>query len=259
MSEILIPQLREAKTRPFSSAGEKRSRHLKLTPFLIALTCLGTVGCVQEEQNKDQALKPQAARPQAKKSAPKAEPHKAEIKSWALTPYTQDQYPKTFAKYGSRIAEIEAYRRKAAEAAARNPECKQVDAAELSSMKGSLNDLHFWVDCNMDTKMVRFRFSESELDRQVAAVTETDKAFSKEQAGELCKGLIRESVNHPSTLGINGWDYGYKKFEPLANTKVWMNFKAKNGFGLELKYTATCTFQPGNPNGEIQISERDAS
>nr|BDD44075.1 hypothetical protein 15 [bacterium] len=230
-----------------------------IPPLLIALACLGTAGCVPAKQNKDQALKPQAARPKAKASAPKPTPHKAEIKSWALTPYTRDQYPKTFAKYGSRMAELEAYRRKAAEAAARNPKCKQVDGAEISSMKGSLNNMHFFVDCNMDTDMVRFRFTESELDRQVAAVSETDKAFTKEQAGELCKGLIRQSVNHPSTLGINGWDYGFKKFEPLGNTQVRMDFKAKNGFGLELKYTATCTFQPGNPNGEIKIKERGAN
>ena len=69
------------------------------------------------------------------------------------------------------MAEVEAYRRKAAEAAARNTQCKQVDAAEISSYKGSLNNMHFWVDCNMDTNLVRFRFTESELDRQVAAVT----------------------------------------------------------------------------------------
>ena len=119
--------------------------------------------------------------------------------------------------------------------------------------------MQFFVDCNMDSKMIRFRFTESELDNQVAAVSESEKAFTKEQSGELCKELIRKSVNHPSTLGINGWDYGYKKFEPVGNTAVWMDFKAKNGFGLELKYTAECRFQPGNPNGEITIREREAS
>ena len=35
--------------------------------------------------------------------------------------------------------------------------------------------------------------------------------------------------------------------------------EAKNAFGLELKYTATCTFEPGNPNGEIVVKERLAS
>ena len=35
-----------------------------------------------------------------------------------------------------------------------------------------------------------------------------------------------------------------------------MSFKPKNGFGLELKYTARCLFKPGNQNGEITIKER---
>ena len=35
-----------------------------------------------------------------------------------------------------------------------------------------------------------------------------------------------------------------------------MNFKVKNAFNLELQYTATCTSEPGNPNGEIVIKER---
>ena len=116
--------------------------------------------------------------------------------------------------------------------------------------------MHFWVDCNADTSPVRFRFTERELDAQVAAVSQADKSFSKTQAGKLCEKLIERSVNYPSTLGVNNWDFGFKKFEPLGNVKVWMNFKAKNAFGLELKYTATCTFEPGNPNGEIVVKER---
>ena len=70
------------------------------------------------------------------------------------------------------------------------------------------------------------------------------------------KKLITQSVNYPSTLGVNTFDYGYRKFEPLGNVQVAMNFKAKNAFGLELKYTARCLFKPGNPNGEITIKER---
>lgn len=60
----------------------------------------------------------------------------------------------------------------------------------------------------------------------------------------------------PQSLGINNFGFGFKKLEPLGNVKVWMNFKVKNAFNLELQYTATCTFEPGNPNGEIVIGER---
>ncbi|MDA7432177.1 hypothetical protein N8492_02295 [Synechococcus sp. AH-601-O06] len=227
----------------------------------IAVSSFLLIGCTgggNSPKQKD-ALKPVGDRPVAKASAPKPKPHKAIIASYAVTPYTRDQYPKTFAKYGSRMQELEVYRLKAAETAARNPQCKKVDAAEVSSMKGSVNNMNFWVDCNMDTDMVRFRFTESQLDNQVAAVSEADKSWSKEQASDLCAGLIRQSVNFPSTLGINKFDYGFKTFEPLGNAKVWMNFKAKNAFDMELKYEAVCTFEPGNPNGEIQIKERASS
>ena len=231
---------------------------------LATAVALGVVvsGCTtsqtqkaKEEPKSEEALKPVAERPVAKKSKPKPKPHKAPIESYALSPYTRSGYPKTFAKYGSRMGEVEAYRRKAADAAAKNPQCKKVNMAEVSTYKGSVNNLHFWVDCN-DNDMKRFTFTEGELDANVAAVTQAEKAFSKVQAGKLCGDLITDSVNYPSTLGINNFDIGFKKFEPLGNVKVWMNFKAKNAFNLELKYTATCTFEPGNPNGEIVIKER---
>jgi hypothetical protein len=230
---------------------------------LSAVVAVGVVlsGCTtkqtqnsKEEPKSQDALKPISERPVAKKSTPKPKPYKAPIEPYALTPYTRSGYSKTFAKYGSRIAEVEAYRRKAAEAAARNPQCKKVTMAEISSYKGSINNMHFWVDCNDGMK--RFTFTEGELDANVAAVTQSEKSFSKAQAGKLCEKLITRSVNYPSTLGVNNWDFGYKKFEPLGNVKVWMDFKAKNAFNLELKYTATCTFEPGNPNGEIVAKER---
>ena len=231
--------------------------------YLIALLALGVVvsGCTttktqepKQEPRSEEALKPVSERPVAKKSKPKPKPYKAPIESYVLDPYTRSGWPSTFAKYGPRMGEIEAYRRKAAELAASNRQCKKVTASNVSSYKGSLNNLHFWVDCNDGMK--RFNFTERELDANVAAVTQAEKAFSKAQAGKLCEKLITRSVNYPSTLGINNWDFGFKKFEPLGNVKVWMDFKAKNAFGLELKYTATCTFEPGNPNGEIVVKER---
>ena len=206
---------------------------LDLNRWIYTVFATGVIvsGCsttnTEKVQTNEEALKPISERPVAKKSKPKPKPHKARIPEYVLGPYTRSQYPSTFAKYGSRMAEVEAYRRKAAETAARNPKCKQVDVAEISTFKGSLSNMNFWVDCNADTSPVRFRFTERELDAQVAAVTQAEKAFSKTQAGQLCEKLITRSVNYPSTLGVNNWDFGFRKFEPLGNVKVWMNFKAK--------------------------------
>ena len=47
-----------------------------------------------------------------------------------------------------------------------------------------------------------------------------------------------KSVNYPSTLGVNTFVYGYRKFPTLGNVEVAMDFKAKNAFNLELKYIA---------------------
>lgn len=234
-----------------------------LRRYLTAAIALGVVvsGCTttktqepKPQPKSEEALKPVSERPVAKKTKPKPKPYKAPIESYALTPYTPSGYPTTFAKYGPRMAEVEAYRRKAAELAASNRQCKKVTSSQVSSYKGSVNNLHFWVDC--DDGMKRFNFTEAELDANVAAVTQAEKAFSRTQAGKLCEELITRSVNFPSTLGVNNWDFGFQKFEPLGNVKVSMNFKAKNAFDLELKYRAICTFQPGNPNGEIVIKER---
>ena len=112
--------------------------------------------------------------------------------------------------------------------------------------------MNFWW-CNADTSPVHGFTERAELK---CGSEPSRQVFGKAQAGKLCEKLIERSVNYPSTLGVNNWDFGFKKFEPLGNVKVWMNFKAKNAFGLELKYTATCTFEPGNPNGEIVVKER---
>ena len=60
---------------------------------------------------------------------------------------------------------------------------------------------------------------------------------------------------YPSTTKFF-FDTGFRKYEALGNVEVSMKFKAKNAYNLELKFIATCTFQPQNPNGEILIKER---
>lgn len=69
------------------------------------------------------------------------------ISSSALFPYTKEGYPKTVAKYGTRLKEIKFLRRKAAEIAADSGKCDYVLMSELSLSRSKLNHLHFWVDC----------------------------------------------------------------------------------------------------------------
>ena len=175
------------------------------------------------------------------------------IDEYVLTPYTRASWPKTFDKYGDRMPQLERFRRLAAEAAARNSECDKVIASEISD-QGTYSSMQFFVDCE---NMKRFRFSESELTAgNAVAASEESKAYSLSEATTLCRSLIENNVVHPSTLSVNLLDVGYQKFPSTGNVWTKINFKAKNSFGLELKYQAKCIFKPQDPNGEITINER---
>jgi len=75
------------------------------------------------------------------------------ISSYALDPYTKEGYPKTIKEFGSRLSEIEAYRRKAAELAIDQFGCEFVEIVELST-NATLKHLVFFVDCDDYNKRV---------------------------------------------------------------------------------------------------------
>lgn len=179
------------------------------------------------------------------------------VSDWVIAPYTKQGYPKTFKKFKGRISELNEYKVKAANKAALDRECKSVVAAEISS-SATYNNMLFFVDCQTQSGgFKRFKFSESQLNNPSSSIlSESDKAYTQPVATKLCEGLIKRSANYPSTVKVNFYNVGYRKFETLGNVHVSMNFKAKNAFGLELKYRAKCIFKPGNPNGEITINER---
>ena len=230
-------------------------RLLLIAPLTAALALSACSINQSSQSEKESGIKD--VLPKATSSKAEPTPHKAIIPDWLLEPYTKKGYPSTFKKFKDRMPDLQRYRIAAANKAASNTSCKKVAMAEISD-RSTYSNMQFWVDCEkQDGTYTRFRFTESELDNQNSvAISESNKAYSKERAGMLCKELIKRSVNYPSTLGVNTFDYGYRKFPTLGNVEVAMDFKAKNAFNLELKYTARCLFKPGNPNGEITIKER---
>lgn len=215
---------------------------------LNALFAFGIAGLVVALTSKHTSLQPSStATSEPKVTAP--------IADYAITPYTPSGYPKTFAKYGNRMPELESFRRKAAEKAASNETCDRVELAEISD-QGTYSNMQFFVDCANET---RFRFSESDLmDSNAAAVSEQNKALSASEAGRACADLIKANATHPSTVSINYFAAGSSHEElAVGNTRITVPFKAKNSFGTELEYLATCTFNPSSNNrGEITIAER---
>ena len=189
----------------------------------------------------------------------KAESHpssrKAIISEYALTPYTQGQYPKLFEAFGSRISDIERFRRAAAEKVASSSTCDRIDVVEVSQERSSLADLHFFLDCGNGT---RFRFSESELvDTTIPALSETDKAWSESNTRSACEDLIRNNATIPATVKIHRFmGTSTYKAPSSGNVVVTMDFDAKNAFGTQIGYQAKCYFKPGIAVGTVEINQR---
>jgi hypothetical protein len=199
------------------------------------------------------ATRQQAIKTQSVSTSAPAKPYRAPIEPSATTPYTAaGGYEKTVATYGPRLTELQSYRVKAANAAAANETCDKVIMSEISTMRGGLNDMHFFVDCENGT---RFRFSEAELDANAAAVSESDKALTPDQARDRCQRLINDAATHPSTVRINWLSGSYGKFNQTGATEYRVNFAAKNSFGTELKFRARCLFQTDG-GSELTLKEQ---
>ena len=182
------------------------------------------------------------------------------IPDYVLTPYDRANYPSYFKKFGSRMKDIEKYRGIAAKKAASNKQCALVKYAEVSRDKSTKNNLLFWVDCEKPSggyPYKRFNFTEADLNNPDSLViSNSDRALTETQSLDACEQLIKSKANYPSTVKVNRFTATYKMFEHLGNTRTIMNFKSKNAFGLELKFTAYCTFRPGDLNGDLVVKER---
>ena len=221
------------------------------------LTSCTTKSSGPSSDEKNSGIK--SALPKAVKSTPKPKPHFAKVDDYWREPIDcgPNGWPKTCAKFSGRLNEYNRFKGLAIDAAARNKSCSEVvNVAHFS--KSTKNNMRFFVDCTSASGAIqRFTFTESQLaSNSAVAISESEKAYTRSEAAQLCAGLIKRSATYPSTVEINFFDTGFRKYEALGNVEVSMKFKAKNAYNLELKFRATCTFQPQNPNGEIVIKER---
>lgn len=175
------------------------------------------------------------------------------ISSSALSPYTKQGYPKTIAKYGSRLSEIEALRRKAAEMAVDSGKCDYVTMSELSDSKSSLNHLHFWVDCR---NKQRIYLDEFQIKEGSSVLTQEEKSWDEASALTACQRAIKDRALIPSEVDIHTiLGTSFYKAPTTHNVVLRMDFDAKNALGTEIPYTATCHFEPGEV-GTIDIQPR---
>lgn len=182
-----------------------------------------------------------------------ADPYIRKISSTALLPYDTKNYPKTVEKYGTRLGEIEQFRRKAAEMAVDSGKCDFAEIVEISDSKSSIEHLHFWVDCRNGE---RIRLDEFEIVAKSAVLTQEEKAWDESSARSACRQAIESRSLIPSEVDIHDI-IGTSFYEaPVThNVVLTMDFDAKNAMGLEIPYMAKCYFQPGEV-GEIELYKR---
>ncbi len=180
---------------------------------------------------------------------------KSKISPSVLIPYNKAHFPKTFAEYGQRgVAKIEKLRKIAAEKAARSSKCDKVVLSELSG-RGSPSNIVIWVDCENSE---RFYFNERQLNnRKAKAISQRERAWDRGAAISLCGQYIKQKATFPSTVDIHYFLGSAVNTVTITGAViVHLNFDAKNAFGLELPYTARCTFRPGEKTGTIHIVNR---
>jgi hypothetical protein len=170
-----------------------------------------------------------------------------------LSPYTMKGYPKTVAKYKTRLKEIESFRRRAAELILDSGKCAFIEYVELSDTKSSLNNMTFFADCRNGQRVY---LNEKDITKRKKVLTQAEKSWNKETAKEACIDKIKSSAILPSELDLHHFTgTSVYKAPTTQNVVVKINFDAKNLLGAELPYTATCHFPPGKA-GTVDIQFR---
>lgn len=192
-----------------------------------------------------------------KEAAAKAEQDRQEnyakrIQPYAIDKYTPDQYPKTTAKYRSRLAEIERFRRTAAERVIDSGKCDYVENVQLSD-ESSLRSLKFFIDCANSN---RIYLTEAELKSGSEVRTQSEKAWDEGEAIVACQALAKRQATIPSSVDFHSFTgTSARTAMTTGNVEVLLDFDAKNAFNAEIGYTARCIFQPGR-QGSIEIALR---
>lgn len=215
--------------------------------FIFLVLFLGITAC-SDKKEKAPAL-------------PKLEPSQ-KIGINVLDPYTRKLDPKTFAKFGARMPDVEKARAAGAWLSAQSEKCQSVHTSEVSD-KSTLNDIHIFVDC---VGGERFRYQESELKDSAGrfytfksnpdasqSLSIADKAMPHSTAVNACKEKVRASAKFASTVKFE--DHVVRTSQNDGKTWVDLHFKAMNPIGAELPHIAHCVF-PISGKNQFEISYR---
>lgn len=191
---------------------------------------------------------------QPKKIKVEASDIKSKIAKDAYVDINQKSYPKTYKKWGKKgIDKINSLGPKAAELVAKSRSCDRVEMVELSDAKSIPHKkIVFFVDCK---NKERFYVSDAdiELGYKVVSVRESFDNIDKSSYYEACLKGIKSQANYPSTVDTSIFNRSIRP-SSTGGVLVYMEFSAKNGFGLEQKLIAECSWNNGK--SDIKIYEK---
>lgn len=191
------------------------------------------------------------------------------IDDYVFTKYKKSQYPKSFAKFGSRMADVEKARQAAAFLALASDKCSRVEMSEVSD-SSTRDNIKIFTDCYDDAtkSSERFRFEESELkdgkkhffsestaSSAVGVKTMMEQAFSQESAIAICRESVLKLSKFPSSVNFATFGQAVNTSQGSGETWVELEFEAKNGVGAELPYKASCSF-PLHGEPTVSITNR---
>ncbi|MGM0422337.1 MAG: hypothetical protein ACQEQL_04465 [Pseudomonadota bacterium] len=180
----------------------------------------------------------------------------AKISEWAISPIDAKNYPRIYNAWGAaKVKELNKLQQKAAEKAAKSPECDTVDIVALSETRSiPKQKAVFFVDC---ANGKRFYISDADLKESGGVVSQEKKmaAYTDAQAIEACKDNVRSQLNYPSTFNLGAFSTSVYRAPTNGNIVVNFDFEAKNGLGAELPHKARCVIDDQGIN-PAEISRR---
>ena len=225
---------------------------LQVFLFLIALIVLASIALPAYNNYLAKHGRASGAVEQAAVTQPPPDP-KSKVDPGIFEPYDKSQYPRLAKTLGKAWSRLQQAREAAALHVASNPKCDYVELAEAAD-RTTAKEIVFFVDCRNGERMY---VAESNLKSGSQTAFQSQNSVDRTAAMSACREGILKTAAFPSSVDIHvltGTAFDTNK--TTGNTRVRMDFTAKNALGAELSYTAICIFPGDGSPPEITIKLR---
>ena len=120
-----------------------------------------------------------------------------------------------------------------------------------SGTRGNRKDPVFFVPCGTGYSIHNIWFRPKDAYKKAMVAP---KPISASNALLVCQHEVKKKLTIPQTFKMGFWGTSYHPFAS-GRVKQTFGFKAKNSFGLELKYNASCLFENNHKVLDVIITE----